>query len=172
MNIVILEGRLGQDPESKVTTNGTTVLRFSMATTERRKDRDGNWEEFPVWHQCKIFGRRAESLGRLLHKGSRVLVEGTMRHDQWEDDQGQKRNFSYALVNNLTLLDPAPREQQVTRPEGRPVNTRQPQQRQDNRPFGQRPRQPASQGRAQPDTSFEPPFDDDGQDPFGGYDGN
>lgn len=99
MNKVILSGRLGADPDLR-----GTVLKLRLATSERRKDSEGNWSDHTEWHSIVIFGKRAEALSRLLAKGSRVLVEGKLRTSSWEKD-GQKQYKTEVAADDLELLD-------------------------------------------------------------------
>lgn len=99
MNKTILCGRLGADPDLR-----GTVLKLRLATTERRKDKDGNWSDHTEWHSVVVFGKRAEALSRLLGKGSRILVEGKLRTSSWEKD-GQKHYKTEVAADDVELLD-------------------------------------------------------------------
>lgn len=91
MNKVILFGNVGKDPEMRSTSGGTSVLKFSVATSERRQDKSGDWQEFTEWHNVVVWGKRAEGLQTFLAKGMSVLVEGKLRTSSWEDkDTGKK----------------------------------------------------------------------------------
>ena len=72
MQKVMLIGNLGRDPEVKYSQQGTVFAQFSVATTERWKDKDGPLQEPTEWFAAKTFGRRAEIVGEHLHKGSRL----------------------------------------------------------------------------------------------------
>lgn len=96
INRVILVGRLGQDPDIRYSPNGIAVARFSLATNERVKAGE-NWEDRTEWHRVVAFGKLAEVCGNFLAKGRLVFVEGSIRGNQWEDAQGQKR-FSVDIV--------------------------------------------------------------------------
>lgn len=99
MNKVILSGRLGADPDMR-----GSVLKLRLATSERRKDKDGNWSDHTEWHSVVVFGKRAEALSRLLGKGSRILVEGKLRTSSWEKD-GQKQYKTEVAADDLEMLD-------------------------------------------------------------------
>lgn len=90
MNRVILFGRLGNDPEFKVTNNGTGLLKLRMATVEKIK-RGAEWVEETEWHNVTMWGKRAEALSKHLKKGGKVLVEGKNRTSEFEDRDGKKR---------------------------------------------------------------------------------
>jgi single-strand DNA-binding protein len=79
MQKVMLIGNLGRDPEVKYSQQGTAIAQFSVATTERWKDKGGELQEHTEWFAVKAFGRRAEVVGEHLHKGSRIYVEGRKR---------------------------------------------------------------------------------------------
>jgi len=83
----MLIGYLGRDPEVKYSQQGTAIAQFSVATTERWKDKDGALQEHTEWFAVKTFGRRAEIVGEHLCKGSRVFVEGRKRTESWDDKQ-------------------------------------------------------------------------------------
>jgi single-strand DNA-binding protein len=82
---------------------GTAVLKFSVATSERRKDQSGNWTEETEWHSVVTFGKRAEGLGSFLSKGASVLVEGKLRTSSWEDNNGQKRYKTEIVADEVKV---------------------------------------------------------------------
>ena len=105
VNKVILVGNLGKDPEIKSTPSGMSIATFSLATTERRKDKDGNWQDQTEWHNIKAFGRTAEVVGQYLKKGSSIFVEGRIHYDSWDDKEtGQKKYRTEVIVNDLIML--------------------------------------------------------------------
>jgi single-strand DNA-binding protein len=105
VNKVILIGNLGKDPEIKYTPGGTPIARFSLATNERTKDKDGNWVDRTEWHNIVAFQRTAEIAAEYLKKGRSVYVEGRIHTDTWDDkDTGQKRYKTEIYVNNLVML--------------------------------------------------------------------
>ena len=87
MQKVMLIGNLGRDPEVKYSQQGTAIAQFSVATTERWKDKGGELQEHTEWFAVKTFGRRAEIVGENLHKGSRVYLKGRKRTESWDDKQ-------------------------------------------------------------------------------------
>ena len=87
MQKVMLIGRLGRDPELRYSQQGTAIAQFSVATTERWTDKDGELQEHTEWFAVKTFGRRAEIVGEHLHKGSSVYLEGRKRTESWDDKQ-------------------------------------------------------------------------------------
>ena len=105
VNKVILIGNLGKDPEVKYTPGGTPIARFSLATNERTKDKEGNWVDRTEWHNIVAFQRTAEVAAEYLKKGRSVYVEGRIHTDTWDDkDTGQKRYKTEIYVNNLVML--------------------------------------------------------------------
>lgn len=104
MNKVLLIGRLGTDPEIKYTTSGKAVCKFSLATTEKWKDAEGNKQEKTEWHKIVIWGKLAEIAGEYLKKGSQVYLEGRNQTRSWESD-GKKQYITEVVVNNFEMLD-------------------------------------------------------------------
>jgi len=105
VNKVILIGNLGKDPEVKYTGNGMAVAKFTLATNERFKNKEGNWEDRTEWHNLVAFQRTAEIVGEYLKKGRTVYVEGSLRTSSWEDKEThQKKYRTEILVNDLVLL--------------------------------------------------------------------
>ena len=111
VNKVILIGNLGKDPEVKYTPSGMAVARFSIATNERVKDKDGNWGDRTEWHNIVLFDRKAEVAGEYLKKGRTVYIEGSIRTNSWDDKEtGQKKYRTEIIGNQMVLLGGGPRE--------------------------------------------------------------
>jgi single-strand DNA-binding protein len=105
VNKVILIGNLGKDPEVKYTQAGMAVARFSLATSDRVKDKDGNWQDRTEWHNLVAFQRTAEIAAEYLKKGGKVYIEGRLHSDSWDDKEtGQKKYKTEIIVNDLVLL--------------------------------------------------------------------
>ena len=104
INKVILIGNVGRDPEMRYTQNGTAVANFSLATTERWKDRDGQQQEHTEWHRCVAWRRLAEIIGEYVTKGRQLYVEGRLRTRQWEDRDGNTRYTTEIDVQNMQML--------------------------------------------------------------------
>ena len=105
VNKVILLGNLGRDPEVKYTQSGMAVARFSLATTDRAKDKDGNWQDKTEWHNLVAFGRTAEVAGEYLKKGRTIYIEGALRTSSWDDkESGQKKYKTEVIVNDLVMV--------------------------------------------------------------------
>ena len=106
VNKVFLIGRLGKDPEMRSTAGGMTITSFSLATSDRQKDAQGNWQDHTEWHNLVAFQRTAEIVRDYCKKGSQIFVEGKIQTRTWEDkESGQKKYRTEILVNDLSLLD-------------------------------------------------------------------
>ena len=104
INKVIATGNLTREPEVKATASGIPVMQFGLAVNDRRKNqRTGEWEDVPNFVDCTMFGTRAESVARLISKGSKVAIEGKLRYSQWEKD-GQKRSKLEVIVDEIELM--------------------------------------------------------------------
>lgn len=105
VNKVILLGNLGKDPEVKYTPSGTPVAKLALATNERFKDKDGQWQDRTEWHNVVVWQRLAEIAGEYLKKGSKVYIEGRLQTRSWDDKQtNQKRYMTEVVANDLVLL--------------------------------------------------------------------
>ena len=104
-NFVTLIGNLGHDLETKKSQNGTSYTRFSMATSDTYKDKNGESITNTQWHNCIAFGKTAEQLESFLSKGNRVALSGKLNYSQYTDKEGQKRKFSQIIVNDFYLMD-------------------------------------------------------------------
>ncbi len=109
VNKVFLLGRLGKDPEMRATTGGMTIASFTLATSDRQKDPQGNWQDKTEWHNLVAFQRTAEIVRDYCKKGSQIFVEGKIQTRSWDDkESGQKKYRTEILVNELSLLDSRP----------------------------------------------------------------
>ncbi len=105
VNKVILLGNVGKDPEIRSTAGGTTVASFSLATADRQKDQQGNWQDKTEWHNLVAFNRTAEIIRDYVKKGTQLYVEGKIQTRSWDDkESGQKKYRTEILVNDLSLL--------------------------------------------------------------------
>lgn len=103
-NKVQLIGNLGADPEIKVFDN-TKLARFSVATNENYKDRNGEWQKETTWHNVTCWGPIADRAEQFLKKGSFVLIEGKLVNRDYTDDKGEKRYITEVRVRNFLMLD-------------------------------------------------------------------
>ena len=105
VNKVILLGNVGKDPEIRSTPGGTIVASFTLATTDRQKDAQGNWQDRTEWHNLKAFNRTAEIVRDYVKKGHKLYIEGKITTNSWDDKEtGQKRYRTEILVNDISLL--------------------------------------------------------------------
>ncbi|MBP3893902.1 MAG: single-stranded DNA-binding protein [Atopobiaceae bacterium] len=118
INRVNISGNLTRDPEMRATQSGTSILTFGVAVNDRRRNpQTGEWEDYPNYIDCVVFGNRAEPLHRFLSKGMKVAVEGKLRWSQWERD-GQKRSKIEVIVDEVEFLSPRQGGQQGQAPQG------------------------------------------------------
>lgn len=104
VNKVILVGNLGRDPELRYTGSGVPVCNFSVATTERFKDKDGNRRELTEWHNIVIWRQLAEIAGKYLTKGKQVYLEGKLQTQKWEDRDGNPRYTTEVVCDVMRML--------------------------------------------------------------------
>jgi single-strand DNA-binding protein len=105
-NKIIIVGYLGRDPELRYTTSGTPVCDFSVATTERRKDKSGDMQEITTWFRVSLFGRQAEIASQYLTKGRQVYVEGQLSQREWTDKEGATRISLEVRGSDIQFLSP------------------------------------------------------------------
>ena len=104
INKVMISGNLTRDPELRETAGGSSVLSFGVAVNDRRRNQQtGEWEDYPNFIDCVVFGNRAEPLSRYLSKGTKVAVEGRLRWSQWEKD-GQRRSKIEVIVDECEFM--------------------------------------------------------------------
>lgn len=105
LNKVMLIGNIGADPEIKYTPGGTPIANLRIATTESRKNKDGDWEDITEWHRVVMFGKQAEICKDYLRKGSKIFVEGRLQTRSWDDQSGQKKYMTEIVGNQMMMLD-------------------------------------------------------------------
>ena len=99
INRVNITGNLTRDPELRSTAGGMAVLGFGVAVNDRRKNQQtGQWEDYPNFVDCTMFGNRAEALSRILRKGMKVAIEGKLRYSSWEDKNGGGRRSKIEII--------------------------------------------------------------------------
>ncbi len=98
MNRVTLIGNLGRDPEMRRLENGTPVGRFSVATNDSYKDKNGEFQEQTEWHEIIVWRNQAELAEKYLKKGSTVFVDGKLTHRKWTDTNGIERNITEVVA--------------------------------------------------------------------------
>ena len=104
LNKAILIGNLGRDAEIRFTAGGSAVANFSLATTDKWTDKDGQKQERTEWHRIVLWGKQAESLQEYLTKGKQIFVEGRLQTRQWDDKDGNKRYTTEIKADRITLL--------------------------------------------------------------------
>lgn len=116
VNKAILIGNLGKDPEIRYVPSGQAVTTFSIATTEKWRDKEGQMQERTDWHNIVCWRRLAEIANEYLKKGNPVYIEGKIQNRSYDDKDGNKRYISEIVAQRLQLLG------------GRPEGTQAPQQ--------------------------------------------
>jgi len=129
VNKVVIIGRLGKDPELRRTQSGTAVVSFSIATSEKFKDKQGT-----EWHNCTAWNKSGEIIAQYVKKGSQIYVEGSLKTRSWEDN-GVKKYATDIIVREFQFLD----------------SKTQGQQQQNSGGFGE---QPQGFGNQHPEESF------------------
>ena len=104
VNKAIIVGNLGRDPEVRFTQDGRAVARFSVATTERWTDQQGQRQERTEWHNIVVWGKQAETCGQYLSKGRQVFVEGSIRSRSYDDKDGNKRYITEIIARDVRFL--------------------------------------------------------------------
>ena len=104
LNKAILIGRLGKDPETKFTQGGVAISKFSIATDEEWKDRNGEKQKKTEWHNVVAWRRLAEICNQFLVKGKQVYVEGRIETKKWEDKEGNERRTTQIAADKMIML--------------------------------------------------------------------
>jgi single-strand DNA-binding protein len=105
VNKVLLLGNVGKDPEIASTNGGTLVAKLSLATSERFRDKQGEWQERTEWHNLVAYARGAEILRDYVHKGSKLYVEGRLATRSWGDKESGKKIYrTEIVVGDISLL--------------------------------------------------------------------
>ncbi|HET9226381.1 MAG TPA: single-stranded DNA-binding protein [Thermoanaerobaculia bacterium] len=105
LNKVILIGNLGKDPEVRSLPSGQPVATWTMATSRRWRDKNGQKQEQTEWHQIVCFGKQAEIAGQYLQKGKQIYVEGRIQTRSWDDrNTGEKKYRTEIVCDNFQML--------------------------------------------------------------------
>lgn len=154
-NKVILAGNLSRDIEIRYTSGGSAIGNTAIATTRRYKAQDGSKKEETLFVDITLYGRTAEIANQYLHKGSKVLIDGRLKFEQWTDQQGQKRSKHKVDVESLQMIDANEGSSRTSEPaRSTAPNT---QQTKRHAPT-QRPQQPHHHEPQFPEMSEEIPF--------------
>jgi single-strand DNA-binding protein len=108
VNKVILLGNLGKDPIIRKTESGRVVAQFTIATSEKYKDKTGNLVTNTEWHNIVAWSPLAEIAEKFLKKGSQVYIEGKITSRDYTDKDGQQKRFTEILAREFSLVDRAP----------------------------------------------------------------
>jgi len=104
LNRATLIGNLGKDPEVKTAPSGLQIANFSLATTDSVKKGD-EWENKTEWHNITCFGKTAEFAGKYLQKGNTIYLEGRIKTDSWDDDNGVKKYKTVIIADKVMSLN-------------------------------------------------------------------
>ncbi|HLG15069.1 MAG TPA: single-stranded DNA-binding protein [Blastocatellia bacterium] len=120
-NKITIVGYLGRDPELRYTPQGTPVCDFSVATTERRKDKSGEPQDLTTWFRVSFWGRQAEFASQYLNKGKLVYIEGKLTQREWQDRDGNARTSLEVNGTDIQFIGPrtddaGAREERAARP--------------------------------------------------------
>ena len=103
MNRVMLIGRLGKDPELRYTPSGTPLAKFTLATSRKFIDRDGQKQEKTEWHRIVVWRKLAEICGQYLFKGKQVMIEGHIEYGSYEKD-GVRHYTTDIIAENMEMM--------------------------------------------------------------------
>ena len=104
INRVMISGNLTRDAELRSTQSGTSMLGMGIAVNDRRKNqKTGEWEDYPNFVDCTMFGTRAEKLQPYLTRGTKVAIEGKLSYRSWEKD-GQRRSKLEVIVDEIEFM--------------------------------------------------------------------
>jgi single-strand DNA-binding protein len=111
INKAILVGNLGKDPELRYTASGQAVATFSLATTEKFKNKGGEQQERTEWHNLVAWGPLAEICGKYLVKGKQIYAEGRIQSRSYDDRDGNKRYITEIVISDMQMLGGRPNEE-------------------------------------------------------------
>lgn len=132
INKATITGNITRDPELRQTQGGTSVLTIGVAVNDRRKNQQtGEWEDYPNFIDCTIFGNRATGVAPHLEKGMKVAIEGKLSQSRWQAEDGTNRSKIEIIVDEIEFM---------SRQQGQTAS----------KPVQQQPQQPMQQQAAQP----------------------
>ncbi len=103
-NKIVIVGYLGRDPEIRYTPQGTAVCSFSIATTEKKKNRDGQQEDVTTWFRVTAWGKQAETISQYLAKGSQLYCDGRLRQETYTDRDGAQRQSLEVTLSDFHFI--------------------------------------------------------------------
>ena len=157
VNKAILVGNLGKDPELRYTPSGTAVCTFSLATTERFKNKQGEQQDKTEWHNVVVWAGLAEVCGKYLTKGKQVYIEGRIQNRSYDDRDGNKRYISEVVASEMQMLSRAGEQGSGGGGYSAPQN---------NAPAGGGGSRPTTQVNEPAGRPEDPPFNPDDDIPF------
>ena len=132
LNKVFIAGRITQEPELRYTPKGTPVVRFTVATDRRYKDEMDQWQSVPIYIDVVAWSNQAESICKIAHKGTAILVEGRIDMRSYVDSNNNNRKVFEIIADHIQSLEWAPRteaegvEEEVPLPEDEPNHPAEP----------------------------------------------
>jgi single-strand DNA-binding protein len=111
MNCVFLAGNLGRDPELRETNKGTSVVNLSVATSEYRKNEDGEGTRHTEWHKVTVFGKAAEFVDKFFSTGSGIVVRGKLQTSSYEDKSGVTKYSTEIIADNVEFAPGGKKEE-------------------------------------------------------------
>lgn len=115
LNKAMIIGYLGKDPEVRFTQGGEPVCGFSVATSEKWKDKSGELKEQTTWHNIVVWGKQAEACGKFLAKGRQVYVEGSIVNRSYDDKDGNKKYISEIKARDVRFLGGGKKDEDADR---------------------------------------------------------
>jgi single-strand DNA-binding protein len=106
-NKIIIVGNLGRDPELRYTPQGTAVCNFTMATSEKRRDKSGEYQDVTTWFRVTLRDKKAEVASKYLQKGKPVYIEGRLKVDEWTDRDGKDRYTLDVTATDMQFIGSA-----------------------------------------------------------------
>jgi single-strand DNA-binding protein len=106
-NKIIIVGNLGRDPELRYTPQGTAVCNFTMATSEKRRDKSGEFQDVTTWFRVTLWDKKAEVAAKYLQKGKPVYIEGRLKIDEWTDRDGNNRYTIDVTATDMQFIGSA-----------------------------------------------------------------
>lgn len=104
INHVTISGNLTRKSDLRATASGTPVLSFGVAVNDRRRNpQTGEWEDYPNFVDCTMFGQRANALAHILKKGTKVAIDGMLRYSTWDRD-GERRSKLEVIVEEIDIM--------------------------------------------------------------------
>lgn len=105
-NKIVIVGYLGKDPEIRYLPDGTAVCSFSVATTEKKKDKSGEFQDVTLWFKINVWGKQAETANQYLSKGRQVYLEGRLSQQEYTDRDGNRRTSLEVRATDIQFLGP------------------------------------------------------------------